>query len=168
MTRFMPSANVALLLGLEHERLEKNFRIPCVAAQHGPAAGGAGAGGHGRKALARLRAQIPPDAWRHGLHHRPVRRAANAARRRLCLPRRLADGPVGPTPIADAVQRPFPGRLRLVLLWHHWLALLLGSFLFLAWSALSLPTTFAVVATSLKGTGTRWASACNPWCAACR
>src|SRR5881396_3022425 len=26
----------------------------------------------------------------------------------------------------------------LVLVWHHWLALVLGSFLFLAWSALSL------------------------------
>src|SRR5512145_645812 len=38
----------------------------------------------------------------------------------------------------------------LVLFWHHWLALIIGSFLFLAWSALSLPTTFAVVATSLK------------------
>ena len=38
----------------------------------------------------------------------------------------------------------------LVLLWPHWLALLLGSFLFLAWSALSLPTTFTVVATSLE------------------
>src|SRR5664279_2071855 len=38
----------------------------------------------------------------------------------------------------------------LVLAWHHWLALLLGTFLFLAWSALSLPTTFSVVATSLK------------------
>jgi MFS family permease len=38
----------------------------------------------------------------------------------------------------------------LVLLWPHWLALLLGSFLFLAWSALSLPTTFSVVATSLE------------------
>jgi MFS family permease len=38
----------------------------------------------------------------------------------------------------------------LVLLWHHWLALLLGAFLFLAWSAFSLPTTFAVVATSLQ------------------
>ncbi|MDB6065178.1 MAG: hypothetical protein JWR26_1386 [Pedosphaera sp.] len=38
----------------------------------------------------------------------------------------------------------------LVLLWHHWLALLIGSFLFLAWSALSLPATFAVVATSLS------------------
>src|SRR5438876_4877807 len=37
----------------------------------------------------------------------------------------------------------------LVLIWHHWLALVLGAFLFLAWSALSLPTTFAVVATSL-------------------
>jgi len=37
----------------------------------------------------------------------------------------------------------------IVLLWKHWLALLLGSFLFLAWSALSLPTTFTVVATSL-------------------
>ena len=37
----------------------------------------------------------------------------------------------------------------LVLVWPHWLALLLGSFLFLAWSALSLPTTFTVVATSL-------------------
>src|SRR5437879_6303079 len=38
----------------------------------------------------------------------------------------------------------------LVLVWHHWLALVLGSFLFLAWSALSLPTTFTVVATSLQ------------------
>jgi MFS family permease len=38
----------------------------------------------------------------------------------------------------------------LVLLWQHWLALLLGSFLFLAWSAFSLPTTFSVVATSLQ------------------
>ena len=38
----------------------------------------------------------------------------------------------------------------LVLLWPHWLSLLLGSFLFLAWSALSLPTTFSVVATSLE------------------
>jgi MFS family permease len=37
----------------------------------------------------------------------------------------------------------------LVLVWHHWLALILGAFLFLAWSALSLPATFAVVATSL-------------------
>ena len=37
----------------------------------------------------------------------------------------------------------------LVLVWHHWLALVLGAFLFLAWSALSLPTTFSVVATSL-------------------
>jgi MFS family permease len=38
----------------------------------------------------------------------------------------------------------------LVLLWQHWLALFLGAFLFLAWSAFSLPTTFAVVATSLQ------------------
>jgi MFS family permease len=38
----------------------------------------------------------------------------------------------------------------LVLLWHHWLALLLGSFLFLAWSALSLSATLAIVATSLQ------------------
>lgn len=38
----------------------------------------------------------------------------------------------------------------LVFAWPHWLALLLGSFLFLAWSAMSLPTTFAVVATALE------------------
>src|SRR5215475_13041209 len=37
-----------------------------------------------------------------------------------------------------------------VLSWHHWLALVLGAFLYLAWSALSLPTTFTVVATSLE------------------
>jgi MFS family permease len=37
----------------------------------------------------------------------------------------------------------------IVLAWQHWLALLLGAFLFLAWSALSLPATFAVIATSL-------------------
>src|SRR6266496_4240961 len=30
----------------------------------------------------------------------------------------------------------------LVLVWQHWLALVLGVFLFLAWSALSLPATF--------------------------
>jgi MFS family permease len=36
-----------------------------------------------------------------------------------------------------------------VLVWHHWLALVLGAFLFLAWSALSLPATFSVVANSL-------------------
>jgi len=42
------------------------------------------------------------------------------------------------------------GGYTLVLMWHHWLALVLGAFLFLAWSALSLPTTFTVVATSLK------------------
>ena len=38
----------------------------------------------------------------------------------------------------------------LVLIWQSWLALLLGSFLFLAWSALSLPATLSVIATSLK------------------
>lgn len=38
----------------------------------------------------------------------------------------------------------------LVLAWRHWLALLAGAFLFLAWSAFSLPATFAVVSTSLK------------------
>jgi len=38
----------------------------------------------------------------------------------------------------------------LVFFWTHWLALMLGAFLFLAWSALSLPTTFTVVATSLE------------------
>src|SRR5438876_9984779 len=38
----------------------------------------------------------------------------------------------------------------LILCWRHWLSLLLGSILFLAWSALSLPATFSVVATSLE------------------
>jgi len=38
----------------------------------------------------------------------------------------------------------------LVLLWSHWAALVIGAFLFLAWSALSLPATFAIVATSLE------------------
>ena len=42
------------------------------------------------------------------------------------------------------------GGYALVLVWHHWLAPVLGAFLFLAWSALSLPTTFTVVATSLQ------------------
>lgn len=37
----------------------------------------------------------------------------------------------------------------LVFAWSHWLALLVGAFLFLAWSAMSLPTTFAVIATAL-------------------
>ncbi|MBI2948921.1 MAG: MFS transporter [Verrucomicrobia bacterium] len=38
----------------------------------------------------------------------------------------------------------------LVLFWQHWLALVLGSVLFLAWSGLSLPATFTVVASSLE------------------
>ena len=38
----------------------------------------------------------------------------------------------------------------LLLLWHHWLAVVLGAFLFLAWSSFSLPSTFTVIATSLK------------------
>jgi len=38
----------------------------------------------------------------------------------------------------------------LVLVWQHWLALVVGAFFFLAWSALSLPATFTVVATSIK------------------
>jgi MFS family permease len=38
----------------------------------------------------------------------------------------------------------------LVLAWHHWMALMLGAFLFLAWSAFSLPATFSIVATSLE------------------
>src|SRR5207245_4549749 len=37
-----------------------------------------------------------------------------------------------------------------VLVWHHWLAVVLGAFLFLACSSFSLPTTFTVIATSLK------------------
>ena len=37
----------------------------------------------------------------------------------------------------------------IVLVWHHWLALVLGAFLFLAWSGFSLPATFTVIATSL-------------------
>ena len=37
-----------------------------------------------------------------------------------------------------------------VLVWHHWLAVLLGAFLFLAWSAFSLPATFSIVAASLE------------------
>jgi MFS family permease len=38
----------------------------------------------------------------------------------------------------------------LVLIWQHWLALLVGAVLFVAWGALSLPATFTVVATSLQ------------------
>src|SRR6266849_5234436 len=37
----------------------------------------------------------------------------------------------------------------IVLVWRHWLALVLGAFLFLAWSSLSLPATLAIIATSL-------------------
>src|SRR5262249_21807347 len=38
----------------------------------------------------------------------------------------------------------------LFLVWHHWLAVILGAFLYLAWSACSLPATFTVIATSLE------------------
>ena len=37
----------------------------------------------------------------------------------------------------------------IVLAWQHWLAIVIGAFLFLAWSALSLPATFSAVATAL-------------------
>lgn len=38
----------------------------------------------------------------------------------------------------------------LIFVWQHWLALLFGAFLFLAWSGLSLPATLTVIATSLE------------------
>jgi MFS family permease len=38
----------------------------------------------------------------------------------------------------------------LVLAWSHWLSLILGAFLFLAWSGFSLPATFSVIASSLE------------------
>ena len=38
----------------------------------------------------------------------------------------------------------------IVLVWQHWIAVVLGAVLFLAWSALSLPATFSVVATALE------------------
>jgi MFS family permease len=38
----------------------------------------------------------------------------------------------------------------ILLVWQHWIAVVLGAFLFLAWSALSLPATFSVVATALE------------------
>ena len=37
-----------------------------------------------------------------------------------------------------------------VLVWRHWLAVVVGAFFFLAWSAFSLPATFTIIATSLK------------------
>jgi MFS family permease len=37
-------------------------------------------------------------------------------------------------------------------IWQHWLAVIIGAFLFLAWSSFSLPATFTIVATSLKQT----------------
>jgi len=40
----------------------------------------------------------------------------------------------------------------LVLVWQHWLALVFGMSLFLAWSALSLPATFAVIAMGIRHT----------------
>src|SRR5204862_493174 len=42
------------------------------------------------------------------------------------------------------------GGYGLVLLWRHWVALVAGAFLFLAWSAFSLPATFTILATSLE------------------
>ena len=38
----------------------------------------------------------------------------------------------------------------MLLVWQHWLALLIGAVLFVAWGALSLPATFTLVATSLQ------------------
>jgi MFS family permease len=38
----------------------------------------------------------------------------------------------------------------LVLVWEHWPAVVLGAFLYWAWSAFSLPATFSVVATALE------------------
>ena len=42
------------------------------------------------------------------------------------------------------------GGYLLVLLWPHWLAPIIGAFLYLAWSALSVPAMFTVVANSLE------------------
>jgi predicted MFS family arabinose efflux permease len=56
----------------------------------------------------------------------------------------------------------------LVLSWHHWLALVAGVLLFSAWSALSLPATLTVIATSLSANRHTMGVGCNPWCAGCR
>jgi len=61
---------------------------------------------------------------------------------------RLAHGPLGQRR-SLLLFSAIPCRLHSGLAVPHWLALLLGSFLFLAWSALSLPATFSIVATSL-------------------
>ena len=50
----------------------------------------------------------------------------------------------------------------LVLLWPHWLALLVGSFFVLAWSALSLPATLSSSPRHCKVIAIQWAWVCSP------
>src|ERR1051326_2558432 len=91
--------------------LAKHGGIPRAAAEHVVVARGAGAGADRRTAVVGVRAEIPRDTRRQRVGHRPVRRAANPARRALRLPRRLADRSLGPTPFAAVVQRAVGGRL---------------------------------------------------------
>ena len=63
----------------------------------------------------------------------------------------LAVGPEGGWTRAE-VDAAIAAGYTVVLLWQHWIALLLGAFLFVAWSTLSLPATFTV------STRTAWLS----------
>src|ERR1035441_3751917 len=111
MTRYTLSAVGGSRRAPAREGLARHRGIPGPAAQHGPAARRVGAGGHGGEALARFRAQVSPDPRGEHPDHWLVRRAANPARGPLRLPRGLADGPLGPAPLADALQHAVAGGL---------------------------------------------------------
>src|SRR5208282_2809528 len=96
---------------LSRESVAKHFRVSGVAAQHFVAARRARPCGHGRKTLARLRAQIHRNTWRQCSYYRPVRCAANFSGRDLRLSRRLVNGSVGTTARVAGVQRRVRGRL---------------------------------------------------------
>src|SRR5262245_50107435 len=96
---------------LFHEWPKVHRGLPRLEAKHRAPAGRARSRRHRRKTLARLRAKIPADPRRERLHHRTFRRSPNAPRRALCLSRRLADRPLGTTPLTDALQRAVAGGL---------------------------------------------------------
>src|SRR5476651_1347923 len=104
-TLFTPNASGGLVAEPPHEGVAPAHRVPRAAAQSGVAAWCARAGGHGRKVVARLRAEVSRDAGRCGRDHWAFRRAPNLARRALCLSGRLADRSLGPAAILDALQR---------------------------------------------------------------
>jgi len=158
---------LVLIINADDESVRESLRVPRVA-RNTSLLLVAGAGGTGEKLWLGFAPKYidvlgTASCRRHkSFWSSHFRCAANFSGRDLRVSRRLAHGPLGQRKsllLFSAIS--ITGYVS-VLVWQSWLALLLGAFLFLAWSALSLPATLSVIATSLQSNRHTMGVACNP------